>query len=50
LCTRDSQSISGCLKATFSLAIRNKKADSNPVKTVRFLKENNLRVRWVERG
>ncbi|MFN8008417.1 MAG: site-specific integrase [Terriglobia bacterium] len=35
------------LKATFSLAVRNRKADSNPVKTVKLLKENNRRVRWL---
>jgi site-specific recombinase XerD len=35
------------LKATFSLAVRDKKADSNPVKTVRLLKENNRGVRWL---
>lgn len=35
------------LKATFSLAVRNKKADSNPVKTVRLMRESNQRVRWL---
>lgn len=35
------------LKATFSLVVRNKKAEANPVKTVRLLKENNQRVRWL---
>jgi integrase len=34
------------LKATFSLAIRNRKADSIPVKAVKFLRENNLCVQW----
>jgi integrase len=35
------------LKATYSMAIRNRKADRNPVKEVRLQKENNKRVRWL---
>jgi integrase len=35
------------LKAAFSLAIRNGKAEKNPVKEIRFQKENNERVRYL---
>lgn len=35
------------LKATFSLAIRNGKAQTNPVRGIRFEKENNARVRFL---
>jgi integrase len=35
------------LKAAFSLAIRNKKADSNPVKDVKLEREKNERVRYL---
>lgn len=35
------------LKSAFSLAVRNKKADSNPVKEVKLFKENNARIRFL---
>ncbi len=35
------------LKSAFSLAVKNKKVDRNPVKEVRLLKENNARVRYL---
>jgi integrase len=35
------------MKAAFSLAVRNSKADRNPVSMVRMQKENNCRVRWL---
>ncbi len=35
------------LKSTFSLAIKNGKAEKNPVQQVKYSKENNNRVRWL---
>ena len=37
----------GVLKAAFTLAVRNGKAEKNPVSTVELGKENNRRVRWL---
>jgi site-specific recombinase XerD len=35
------------LKSAFSLAARNRKADSNPAKEVKLFKENNARIRFL---